>query len=186
MFYPQIKTNGSFISIWSYFLIIVFAAFFLTCCTNNPNSVKKINSGTIVNIPEKERIIQDNQDTTYTLSHLFKKEFRIHTYINGNCGSCSGKLKLWSIILENEELYNKIDFIFYVEAFDYENFKRINNALIKFKHPIVFDSKNIFIKTNNNLPFDLTTNQVLTDLNNIFIDYGNFLEDQSIFNDALE
>lgn len=87
------------------------------------------------------------------LSNQFKydEKAKIVTQINGNCFSCISKLELWSgFIDEMKKTCNNcsIHYYFYISGADTTAFKTINDSLIRFNLPVIFDPNNTFFKLN--------------------------------------
>lgn len=113
--------------------------------------------------------IMDNRIEDNVLD-FYKKDLRLHVYINVNCNSCIDKLKSWKKIISDIE--HSHDILFHAFSFDFNNFTRINNDLIKFHHPIIYDFDNTFFQENTHLNINLENNIILTDRSNRLIDFS--------------
>lgn len=115
----------------------------------------------------------------YSLSSIedvYKKKLRLHIYVNGNCNTCVDKLSEWEKYIENFGFAEHYDILIHLFAYDYDNFKRINQNIVRFNHSIILDSENIFFLENGHLDIDMQEYQILTNYQNRMFDFGKLLD----------
>lgn len=105
---------------------------------------------------ENERIVEDwlgKEIKLPKLSNQFRydEKTKIVTSINGNCSQCIFRLKYWMNFIKeiNETCVGcEIQYYFYVTGADTAAFKAINDSMVHFKYPVIFDQNNSFYKQN--------------------------------------
>lgn len=125
--------------------------------------------------PENFEIKQSDKFDSLYIKHPDKfvndSVFRITTYIYGNCFACVEELNKWQNIIQgfSEE---KVRFLFFIYAEIYPTFEIMKDKLIKFKHPVIYDSKNDYLKKNK-IPDNKLLNTFLIDKTGKIILIGN-------------
>ena len=87
------------------------------------------------------------------LSNQFKydEKVKVVTKINGNCFQCISRLELWSRFIDEIEKNcenSTVQYYFYISGADTSAFKTMNDSIIQFNYPVIFDQNNTFYKLN--------------------------------------
>lgn len=106
---------------------------------------------------ESKLLINEWSGKHIVLPHLsnrfsYNEKSKIVTRINGNCSQCIFKLKLWSDFLdevESKACNCDIQYYFYISGADTSAFHAINESIIHFNYPVIFDTRNTFLRENN-------------------------------------
>lgn len=106
--------------------------------------------------PEHKKIIDKWIGKKIILPRLsnqftYNEKVKIVTEINGNCFQCISRLELWSDFI-NEIKKNcencNIQYYFYIGGVDTSAFNTINDSILHFNYPVIFDQNNSFYKMN--------------------------------------
>ena len=145
--------------------------FFIIACTQGDKSYKydsidywiskKLNLSNILKNESKK-------DIEY-FQKCKKADFKIITYIDGNCPKCFEKLVEWETIIKDYENLN-ICFYFYIYSYD---FGKIENRLkiASFSFPVIMRSKNDLFVLNPGLE-DLAYRSFLLDSKDVILLVG--------------
>lgn len=87
------------------------------------------------------------------LSNQFKydEKVKVVTKINGNCFQCISRLELWSRFIDEIEKNCEncnVQYYLYISGADTSAFKTMNDSIIQFNYPVIFDQNNTFYKLN--------------------------------------
>jgi hypothetical protein len=81
----------------------------------------------------------------------YDEKVKVVTQINGNCLSCISRLELWSSFIDEIRgtcETNNVQYYLYISGADTSAFKAINDSIIHFNYPVIFDQDNTFSKLN--------------------------------------
>ena len=105
-------------------------------------------------------------------SFKYNEKAKMVTKINGNCFQCVYRLKFWSSFISKvEETCENcnIQYYFYISGTDTSAFKTINDSLIQFSYPVIFDQNNSFYKLNKLLENSLYHTMLLDSLDKVLL-----------------
>ncbi|MDD4756209.1 MAG: hypothetical protein PHG29_09025 [Prolixibacteraceae bacterium] len=108
------------------------------------------------------------------LSDRFKynEKVKVVTKINGNCFQCIFRLELWSSFIDEIEKNCEncnIQYYFYISGADTSAFKTINDSIVQFNYPVIFDQNNSFYKLNKLLENSLYHTMLLDSLDKVLL-----------------
>lgn len=166
--------------------IIILCICFMSCNSKEEKEykeyVKRMYNKKLI-FPENIEIKQlDRFDSVY-IKHpdKFIKDsvYRITTFIYGNCHACVEELNKWQKIIQ-EFSQEQVRILFFIYAEIYPTFEIMNEKIVKFKYPIIYDPKNHYVKKNK-IPDNKLLNTFLIDRTGKIILIGNPIVSDKIF-----
>jgi hypothetical protein len=135
------------------------------CCSIKPEKV------------EYESIIEEwigKKIVLPRLSRQFKYDGKVKvvTKINGNCFQCISRLELWSRFIDKIEKHCEncnVQYYFYISGADTSAFKKMNDSIIQFNYPVIFDQNNTFYKLNKLHEHSLFHTMLLDSLDKVLL-----------------
>lgn len=129
------------------FISIFYCLIFCSCSNNKPSEKQNIYQ-IVKKWQGKELFLPKNKQISNNNITPNAPKLKIVSYIDGTCGVCVSDLRKWKTIIEDFESYKNIEFVFYVNALDFDAFSKFVNKDEPYPIPLVNDSNNVFFERN--------------------------------------
>ena len=153
-------------------LTFIFVIFFILSNCNSNTSLKDTNWQVLPEVVLADNLsiyILDNR-IGHDLSNFYKKDLRLHVYVNANCNTCIDKLKNWEKIISG--IKSSHDILFHVFSFDFNNFSRLYKDLINVHDPCIYGDDRALLFSSTHLDINLEQKIILTNRSNKMIDFS--------------
>ena len=173
-------------------LVVILVMFFILFCScsayNEENKIKNwIGREMVIPLTEPDFEIR-NTDFFSIVNSIDSNNLKLLVAINGECGTCIHKLKaiedFVNIVYAN---YKDISLYVYISSptTKFYNFELLNESIIKFQYPVIYDRENDFL-SQNRLPSNEYYHILLCDKDNKVIMIGDFTQDENLKNKYME
>lgn len=162
--------------IWS----IVFMFILLYGCNVKQEDIKEVlywNNRSIAFVPDLLLKVQGH-DTL--IAGYPDKRYKILVYVGPHgCSSCQLNLYAWQYLIDSLQIsHPEMDVVFVVNVLDFKEFEYFAKTN-KFKHPVFYDTKGTFTKTNK-FPSNKTVQVLFLNEDNKVVLVGNPLKNGNI------